>query len=203
MFNLKPTHKLGLQLSYITVIYNVVEGIFAVIAGLASGSTALLGFGLDSFIESLSGSVMIWRLGKHGSMTEEEEEQVEAKAAVLVGITFLILAAYILFEAVSKLISREVPEASLFGIVIALLSLLVMPTLTYLKYKTGKAISSPSLVADSKQTLVCVLMSVTLLVSLTINYFVSIWWLDPVASLIFVTLLLKEGYTAIKHKDLC
>lgn len=203
VLNLTLSHKLGLQLSYITVGYNVLEGIVSVIAGLLSGSTALLGFGLDSFIESLSGSVMIWRLGKHGSMTEDEEEAVEAKAATLVGITFFILAAYISFEAVSKLISRETPEASLVGIVIAALSLLVMPTLTYLKYKTGKAINSPSLVADSKQTLVCVLMSVTLLITLSVNYFISIWWLDPAASLIFVIILLKEGYTAIKYKDLC
>lgn len=203
MFGLKKTHKLGLILSYITVGYNVVEGIVSVIVGSLTGSVALVGFGLDSFIESLSGSVMIWRLGKHGKMTEEEEEAVEAKAATLVGITFFILAAYIGYEAVMKFISREAPEASLIGIVIAALSLLVMPTLTYMKYKTGKAINSPSLVADSKQTLVCVLMSVTLLITVTVNYFFPLWWLDPAAGLVFVIILAREGYMAIKYKDLC
>ena len=203
MFGLKKTHKLGLILSYITVGYNVVEGIVSVIVGSLTGSVALVGFGLDSFIESLSGSVMIWRLGKHGKMTEEEEEAVEAKAATLVGITFFILAAYIGYEAVMKFISREAPEASLIGIVIAALSLLVMPTLTYMKYKTGKAINSPSLVADSKQTLVCVLMSVTLLITVTVNYFFPLWWLDPAAGLVFVVILAREGYMAIKYKDLC
>lgn len=203
MFGLKKTHKLGLILSYITVGYNVIEGIVSVIVGSLTGSVALVGFGLDSFIESLSGSVMIWRLGKHGKMTEEEEEAVEAKAATLVGITFFILAAYIAYEVLMKFLSREAPEASLIGIVIAILSLLVMPTLTYMKYKTGKAINSPSLVADSKQTLVCVLMSVTLLISVTINYFLPLWWLDPAAGLVFVIILVREGYMAIKYKDLC
>jgi len=203
MFGLKKTHKLGLILSYITVGYNVIEGIVSVIVGSLTGSVALVGFGLDSFIESLSGSVMIWRLGKHGKMTEEEEEAVEAKAATLVGITFFILAAYIGYEVVMKFISREAPEASLIGIIIAILSLIVMPTLTYMKYKTGKAINSPSLVADSKQTLVCVLMSITLLITVTVNYFFPLWWLDPVAGLVFVVILAREGYMAIKYKDLC
>lgn len=195
--------KFGLLLSYFTVGYNVIEGIVSVIVGSVTGSVALVGFGLDSFIESLSGSVMIWRLSKHGKISHEEEEAVEAKAANLVGATFFILAAYILYEAVSRLISREAPDASLLGIIIAVLSLLVMPTLAYLKNKTGKAIGSHSLVADSMQTVICVLMSVALLVGLVANYFLGIWWLDPVAALFFVAILVKEGYSAIKNKDLC
>lgn len=201
--NIQKTHKLGLFLSYFTVGYNVIEGIVSVIAGGITGSVALVGFGLDSFIESLSGSVMIWRLSKHGKISHEEEERVEAQAANLVGATFFILAAYILYEAVNRLISREAPDASLIGIVIAGLSLLIMPTLAYLKNQTGKAIGSPSLVADSKQTFVCVLMSVALLIGVTANYLFGIWWLDPVAALFFVGILVKEGYGAIKNKDLC
>lgn len=200
---INKTHKFGLLLSYITVGYNVLEGIVSVIVGSLTNSVALVGFGLDSFIESLSGSVMIWRLRKHGKISHEEEERVEAKAATLVGATFFILAAYILYEAVTRLVSREAPDASLIGIIIAVLSLLVMPTLAYLKNATGKAIGSPSLVADSKQTIVCVLMSVALLVGVTLNYFFGIWWLDPVVALFFVVILIKEGYSAIKHKDLC
>lgn len=202
---IKKTHKLGLILSYITVGYNVVEGIVSVIVGSLTGSVALVGFGLDSFIESLSGSVMIWRLRKHGKISEEEEEKVEAKAATLVGVTFFILAAYILFESVNALIniSNEAVEPSLFGIVIAVLSLIVMPGLAYLKNKTGKAIGSHSLVADSKQTLVCVIMSAVLLISLAMNYFFGIIWLDAVAGLVFVVILVKEGYAAVVYKDLC
>lgn len=200
---LQYTHRLGLLLSYITVGYNIIEGIVSVILGIITGSVALMGFGLDSFIESLSGSVMIWRLGKHGNMSEEEEEAIEAKAAILVGATFLILAAYVAYESIDKFINREIPEASVFGIGIAVLSLVVMPTLAYLKNRTGKAIKSPSLVADSKQTIVCVLMSVTLLITLIINYFYKAWWIDPLAGVMFVIILVREGYLAIKYKDLC
>lgn len=196
-------YRFGLLLSYLTVAYNIIEGIISVVVGSATGSVALVGFGLDSFIESLSGSVMIWRLSKHGKISEEEEERVEAKAANLVGATFFILAAYVLYEAIKNLVSNEVATPSLLGIVIAVLSLLIMPTLAYLKNKTGKEIGSHSLVADSKQTVICVLMSVALLIGLTANYLYGIWWLDPVAGLFFVFILVKEGYTAIKYKDLC
>ena len=195
--------RLGLLLSYFTVGYNIIEGIVSVIVGSLTGSVALVGFGLDSFIESLSGSVMIWRLGKHGKISEEEEERVESKAATLVGATFFILAAYILYESVTALINRDAAEASLFGIVIAVLSLIIMPALAYYKNKVGKEIGSHSLVADSKQTLVCVMMSVALLVGLGANYLFGMWWLDPAAGLVFVVILCKEGYQAIKYKDLC
>lgn len=196
-------YRLGLLLSYVTVGYNIVEGIISVVVGAATGSVALVGFGLDSFIESLSGSVMIWRLSKHGKISHEEEEAVEARAANLVGATFFILAAYILYEAIGRLIDREAPDASLVGIVVAVLSLLVMPWLAYLKNKTGKEAGIHSLVADSKQTFVCVLMSVALLVGVAANYIFGIWWLDPIAALFFVIILVKEGYSAIKNKDLC
>lgn len=195
--------RFGLLLSYFTVGYNVLEGIISVIVGSLTGSVALVGFGLDSFIESLSGSVMIWRLSKHGKISHEEEEAVEAKAANFVGASFFILAAYILYEAISRLISQEAPDSSFIGIVIAVLSLLVMPFLAYLKNKTGKEIGSHSLVADSKQTFVCVLMSVALLIGVAANYLFGIWWLDPAAALFFVIILVKEGYNAIKNKDLC
>ncbi|MFZ2545157.1 MAG: cation transporter [Candidatus Saccharimonadales bacterium] len=196
-------YRFGLLLSYITVGYNVIEGIISVIIGTATGSVALVGFGLDSFIESLSGSVMVWRLSKHGKISHEEEERVEEKAANLVGVTFLILAAYVLYEAVKSLLESEPATPSLFGIVIAVLSLIVMPGLAYLKNKTGKEIGSHSLVADSKQTIICVLMSVALFIGLAANYLFGIWWLDPVAGLFFVVILIKEGYSAIKYKDLC
>lgn len=196
-------YKFGLLLSYFTVAYNVIEGIVSVIVGSIIGSVALVGFGLDSFIESMSGSVMIWRLSKHGRISEEEEERVEAKAANLVGVTFFILATYVLYEAIKSLVGNETATPSLFGIVIAILSLLVMPTLAYLKNKTGKEIGSHSLVADSKQTIVCVLMSVALLIGLAANYYFGISWLDPVAGLFFVIILVREGYMAIKYKDLC
>lgn len=191
--------KKALWLSVATVGYNVIEGIAAVTVGIATRSSALLGFGLDSFIESLSGSIMIWRFGKERS--DEDEERVEKIAVKLVAFTFFILGAYILFDAGKQLLQHEVPEKSLFGIVVAVLSLLIMPALMLAKYRTGKQIGSKSLVADSKQTLACVFMSVTLLLGVGLNYLFGIWWADPVAGLVIAVMLLYEGKETLEGED--
>ncbi len=196
-------HKKALSLSYFTVGYNVLEGIVSIIAGSLAGSIALVGFGLDSFVESLSGSVMIWRFRKHGKMTEEEEERVEAKAIRLIAYTFFILGSYILYESVKKLCFHEIPYPSLLGIIIAIVSMIVMPVLFYIKYRTGKSINSKSLMADSKQTLACAFLSVALLIGLGINYLYGLWWADPVVGVIIVIFLIKEGYTALKEGKVC
>ena len=184
----------ALLLSYITVGYNIVEGIVSIIAGALAGSIALLGFGLDSFVESLSGGVMIWRFRKQGQMSEEEEEHTEGKAVKLVAFTFFLLAAYILYESIDKLISREAPDPSLFGIIIAIVSLIVMPVLFYHKYRTGKALNSRSLIADSKETLTCMFLSLALLAGLSVNYLFDFWQADPVIGLVIAVFLLWEGY---------
>jgi cation diffusion facilitator family transporter len=191
--------KKALWLSVATVGYNVIEGIAAVTVGIATRSSALLGFGLDSFIESLSGSVMIWRFGKE--RTDEDEERVEKIAVKLVAFSFFILGAYILFDAGKQLLQHEVPEKSLFGIVVAILSLLIMPALMLAKYRTGKQIGSKSLVADSKQTLACIFMSVTLLLGVGLNYLFGIWWADPLAGLVIAVMLLYEGKETLEGED--
>jgi len=194
--------KKALLLSYFTVFYNVLEGIISIMAGLlAGGSIALIGFGLDSFVESLSGGVMIWRFRKHDTISEEEEERIERKAARLIGITFFVLGAYVLFESVRKLCFRSPPEPSLLGIVIAIVSIIVMPILFYVKYKTGKAIGSRSLVADSKETLACVFLSVALLIGLGLNYLYGLWQADPIAGLVVVGFLVKEGYETLTEEE--
>jgi len=198
-----PLHKKALSLSYFTVGYNVLEGIVSIIAGSLAGSIALVGFGLDSFVESLSGSVMIWRFRKHGKMTEEEEERVEAKAIRLIAYTFFILGTYILYESVKKLCFHEIPHPSLLGIIIAIVSMIVMPVLFYIKYRTGKSINSKSLMVDSKQTLACAFLSVALLIGLGTNYLYGLWWADPVVGVIIVIFLIKEGYTALKEGKVC
>jgi len=196
-------HKKALSLSYFTVGYNILEGIVSIFAGLLAGSIALVGFGLDSFVESLSGSVMIWRFRKHGKISEAEEKRVEAKAIRLIAYTFFILGAYVLYESAKKLYFREIPDPSLLGIIISIVSLIVMPVLFYMKYHTGKLINSRSLVADSKQTLACVFLSVTLFIGLGLNYIYGLWWADPLAGLIIVIFLIKEGYTALQEEKLC
>lgn len=196
-------HKKALYLSVFTVSYNFLEGIISVLLGSLSGSVALVGFGLDSFIESLSGTVMIWRFTAGAKLSPIEEEKIESKAAKLVAYTFFILGAYILFESLRKLYLREHPEPSVFGIIIAVVSLIVMPLLFYLKYRIGKTIGSRSLVADSKQTLACMYLSLALLAGLGLNYLYGFWWADPVSGLVIVVLLIREGYETLKEERLC
>jgi cation diffusion facilitator family transporter len=191
----------ALTLSYFTVGYNFIEFIVSIVAGILAGSSALLGFGSDSLVESLSGMIMIWRFRKHGKLTERFEEQIEKKATRFVAITFFILGVYVLYESVKKLYFQEKPEPSLIGILIAIASIIVMPTLFYLKFKTGKKIGSKSLVADSKQTLACLFMSISLLIGLGLNYRYGLWQADPIVGLFIVVFLFKEGYETLSERD--
>jgi cation diffusion facilitator family transporter len=193
----------ALWLSYFTVAYNIMEGVVSIVAGFMTGSIALEGFGFDSFIESVSGLVMIWRFRKGGRISAEEEERVERIAVRLVGWSFLLLAAYVAFESVRKLVTAAKPEASLLGIIIALVSLVIMPVLFYLKYRTGRDVGSRSLVADSKQTLACVLLSVALLVGVGLNYLFGWWQADPIAALVIVVFLAREGVKTLRQGELC
>jgi len=188
-------------LSYFSITYNVVEFIVSIIAGVLSGSIALVGFGLDSLVESLSAGIMIWRFSKHGKISRDEEERIEQKAEKLVGYTFLILAAYILYESINKLVNSEAPDPSLFGIIIAIVSLIIMPLLYYVKNRTGKAIGSRSLIADSKETLACTFLSVALLLGLGANYLFGFWQADPIVGFIIVLYLVREGVEIIKGEN--
>lgn len=196
-------HRKALLLSYFTVGYNILEGLISLAAGYWAGSIALVGFGLDSFVESLSGSVMIWRFGRHQGLSAEEEERIEKKAVKIVGYTFLVLGAYVCYESLKKLYFQEAPAPSLLGIIIALASLIIMPVLFYLKYQTGKSLKSLSLMTDSKQTLICAFLSLALLVGLGLNYWYGIWQADPVIGLLIVILLVREGYKALTAEKLC
>jgi len=191
-------NKKALLLSYFTVGYNLIEGVVSITSGFMAGSTALLGFGIDSFVESLSGSVMIWRFRKADKLSKEKSELIEKKALKLQAITFFILGAYIIYVSAKSLLENEIPEKSPIGIIITILSLLIMPTLAYLKYQTGKQLKSRSLVADSKQTLACVILSVTTLLGLGLNFFLGFWKADYIAGLLIGLYLWKEGYEAYK-----
>ena len=190
-------HRRALLLSYFTVSYNIVEGILSLLAGSMAGSIALIGFGLDSFVESLSGMVVIWRFRLHGKISEEEEEKAEQKAERFIGYTFFILALYVLYESIKKLYLGEITAPSLFGIIIAIVSLITMPILFLLKYRTGRQIGSRSLIADSKETLACSFLSLALLVGLGLNYLYGLWQADSVIALIIVAYLVKEGWETL------
>lgn len=192
----------ALRLSYLTVGYNVVEGVVAVAAGATAGSSALLGFGMDSFVESLSGGVMIWRFrGDEGDACDRERR--EGRALRLVAWTFFVLGAWVLWEAAEALWRGEAPEHSPLGIAITATSLVVMPLLFVAKYRTGKAMGTRSLVADSRQTLGCLWMSAAVLVGLGLNQLSGFWQADPVIGLAIGAWLLKEGRDALAHGRLC
>jgi divalent metal cation (Fe/Co/Zn/Cd) transporter len=193
----------ALILEYFTVGYNILEGIVSILIGLRAQSIALVGFGLDSFVESLSGTIMIWRLKKCGELCKEEEEKIEKRAVKLIGFTLFILAGYVLFESLKKIYFQEAPEPTIWGVIIAVISIAIMIPLFLWKNKIGKAESLKSLVTDAKQTIACVFLSCSLLFGLGLNYFFEIWWADPLAALIIAGFLVKEGYSAFKNKELC
>jgi len=187
-------YKKGLHLEYFTVGYNIVEAAVSIVFGALANSIALVGFGLDSIVESLSGLVLIWRLRQHDKVSKEEEERIEKRAIRFVAITFFLLGAYVLFESAKKLFLKEIPEPSLPGILIAIVSLTVMPVLSLKKREIGKEIGSKALVADSKETLACSFLSLALLVGLGLNYCFGFWQADPLAGIIIVVFLFKEGF---------
>lgn len=191
----------GRYLEYFTIGYNSLEGLIAVGAGLIAGSVALVGFGFDSLIEVTSGSVLLWRL--HGDANEERRERVEAISLRIVGALFVLLALYVTYDSVKSMIRREAPEESLVGIVLAAVSLAVMPLLVRAKRSVARAINSGALMADSKQTELCTYLSAILLVGLLLNALFGWWWADPVAALIMVPIIVKEGIEGLRGETCC
>lgn len=186
-------YKRAIYLEYFTVGYNVIEAIVSILFGSLANSIALIGFGLDSIVESLSGLVLLWRLRKHGKISREREVRIEKRTQRFVAITFFILGAYVLYESIGKLSRQESPEASLPGIIIAIVSIIVMPILMIQKYRTGQSIGSKALIADSKETLACAFLSLALLIGLGSNYLFGFWQADPIVGLIIVVFLTREG----------
>jgi cation diffusion facilitator family transporter len=190
----------GLLLEYITVGWNILEGIVAITAGVLAGSPALVGFGADSFIESISGGVLVWRLAgeRSGRQDEDGVERIERRAERLVGVSFLVLAAYVAFEALRALISAEAPDASPVGIGLTALSTAVMLWLARAKRQTGEALGSRALLADAQQTYACWYLSISALTGLALNAVLGWWWADPLAALFIVVFLVREGVEALR-----
>ncbi|NOR54225.1 MAG: hypothetical protein GQ536_09085 [Candidatus Aminicenantes bacterium] len=196
---MEKSYRKGLFLEYFTVGYNIIEAFVSIVFGSIANSIALIGFGLDSVVESLSGFVLIWRLRQNGKIPEAEEERIEKKATRIVALTFFVLGFYVLFQSLKKLIGKEIADPSLPGIIIAIVSMLIMPVLTWQKYRTGKQIRSRALIADSKETLACAFLSVALLLGLGSNYLFGFWQADPIAGLIIVIFLFREGLEGWKE----
>jgi divalent metal cation (Fe/Co/Zn/Cd) transporter len=194
--NIEPESlwRTALFLEYFTVIYNIAEAVASILSGTITGSIALVGFGLDSIVESLSGLILIWRLRQHEESARENEATIEKTAQKFVSVTFFILGTYVLYESVSKLFTHEPAQPSVIGILIAVASIIIMPVLAWKKQVVGTAIRSKALIADSKETLACAFLSVALLLGLGANYLFGFWQADPVVGIIIVIFLFHEGY---------
>jgi divalent metal cation (Fe/Co/Zn/Cd) transporter len=193
----------GKFLEYVTVAYNSIEGVIAVIAGAVAGSIALVGFGFDSFIECISGLALLWRL--YGDADEPKRERFEQHALRIVGISFMVLAAYVAYDAITSLVRREAPDESMTGIALAAVSLVIMPLLVRAKRHVARAIGSAALAADAAQTQICTYLSAILLGGLLLNAMLGWWWADPVAALVMLPIIIKEGLEALRgeHCDDC
>ncbi|MDO8687939.1 MAG: cation transporter [Dehalococcoidales bacterium] len=192
--NIDKLYKKGLYLTGFLVSYNILEAVASLVFGSLAGSVALVGFGLDSITEVLSNSLVIWRLNQHGKISAEAEERLERRVVKVIAITFFVLGAYILYESVTKLIFAEIPAPTLPGIIIAALSVIIMPLFALQTRKIGKQIGSKALVADSTETIACTFLSLALLLGLGANYLFGFWQADPIVGLIIVAFLFREGW---------
>jgi len=190
----------GRRLEYVTVAWNSLEALAALFAGILAGSIALIGFGLDSVIETVSGAALLWRL-HHSNDAAARRARAEKLALRIVGVSFLMLSLYVLVDSAYTLVERERPHSSFFGIAIAILSVIAMPLLARAKRKVAAAISSGALHADSRQTDLCAYLSAILLLGLALNALFGFWWADPVAGLIMVPIIVREGVLALRGHE--
>jgi len=188
----------GRRLEYFTIGWNTLEGLVAVIAGGVAGSVSLMGFGIDSFIEVTSGSALLWRMSVDADVHRRERN--ERRALQVVGVCFLCLAVYIIYVSGTDLWSKRAPEHSIAGILLACVSLLVMPLLSRAKRRVGRSLGSAAMHADAKQTEFCTYLSAILLAGLLLNAIFGLWWADPVAALIMVPIIAKEGIEGLQGK---
>ncbi len=191
-------HTTAWRLEWLTTLWNVGEAAVAIVSGAVAGSAALIAFGADSLIEVLSGAAVIWRLIKAGPRANEvEHAAADRRSQLAVGVTFFLLAAYILLDAGSSLLARDVPDRSPVGLALAIASLIVMPILALSKQRVGRLMGSRALEADAIETWLCAYLSATLLLGLGLNAALGWWWADPVSALAMVPFMLWQGRAAI------
>ena len=184
----------AIRLEYFTIGWNSLEAVVALFAGWLAGSIALVGFGLDSIIETASGAALLWRLRQRGDF----EAAAESRALRFVGLTFFALAAYVTYESVRDLRGGQHAEESLLGIALAAVSLIVMPLLGRAKRRLARQLNSRALAADGMETYLCSYLSFALLLGLGANAWLGWWWADPVAALLMVAFMLREGVEAFR-----
>jgi divalent metal cation (Fe/Co/Zn/Cd) transporter len=191
----------GQRLSVATLLYNTVEAIVAIAAGLVAGSIALVSFGIDSGIELAASVTALWRL--NADADDLRRERVERASHRLIGALFMALAVYIVWEASSALWSREVPRSSPVGIGLAMASVVVMPLLARAKKRVGAALDSRALESESMQTALCAYLSAILLAGLVLNAAFGWYWADPAAALAMVPIIAREGLEGLRARPPC
>ncbi len=180
-----------------TITYNVIEAVIAITAGTLASSTALIGFGLDSVIEVASAAAVAWQFAG------ADHERRERTALRIIAVSFFALAAYVTVESIRALVGADRAEHSTVGLILAAVSLAVMPVLSAAQRRAGRELGSASAVADSKQTLLCTYLSAVLLVGLAVNSLFGWWWADPVAALVIAVVAVKEGREAWRGDACC
>jgi divalent metal cation (Fe/Co/Zn/Cd) transporter len=188
--------KRGIYLEYLTIGWNLLEGVIAIACGSVAGSVALIGLGFDSLIETSSGGILLWRL--RAERSGQEIERLERRALRLVGIGFILLAVYVTFGSVRTLLIQRKPEQSNIGIALAILSLVVMPVLAQFKRKAAARLDSAALLADSRQSSICAYLSAILLGGLGLNALLGWWWADSLAALVMIPIIIKEGIDGLR-----
>jgi len=187
------------SLSWASLGYMALEGILAVVAGVIAGSIALVGFGLDSAIEGFASVIIVWRFTGWRTLSHAAEE----RAQKLVAVQFFILAPYVTYEAVRSLVNGERPEESVVGIVLAAMSMIVMPLLGRAKQRIGARIGSSATASEGKQNLLCAYLAAALLAGLLGNVLFGAWWLDPVVALVIAAVAVQEGREAWRGGACC
>jgi len=195
------TVRRGRWLTWATLAYNSLEGLLSIGAGLLAGSVALVGFGVDSFIEVIASVAAMWRL--RADAEPHRRALVEAHALRIIGLCFLALAAYVIVDAARSIVLRKTPEESPLGIVIAAVSLVVMPLLARAKRKVANALASRAIRAEARQTDICMYLSAILLGGLGLNAVFGWWWADPVAALGMAPFIAWEGRAALRGRAGC
>ena len=179
------------------VVYDVIEVVVSLIAGFTANSSALIGWGLDSTIEVVSAGTLGWRL--HGEIKGIDEEKVKRRQKItlnVIAISFTLICVFISYDSITKLINQETANWSTLGLIILLVSLAVNPILIYFKRKYGKKLDSPALLADAKDTFICLYQTIVVLIGLLLVNWLGWWWADPVAALLIVPYAAKEGWEA-------
>jgi len=191
--------RIGLWLVGATLAYNVIEAVVALWAGVRARSIALVGFGLDSVIECAAAVFLLWRLSREARGADHEAiEKADRQVHHFVGLTFMALAIYVLLEAGWTLFRREPPDESVAGIILAAVSLVVMPLVAVGKLRAAREIGSNALRAEAKETLACSYLSLALLLGLVANAAAGLWWADPIAAVLMVPWLVKEGMEGLR-----